>query len=68
MSSAPTLGGEKKQESRRRGGGDTDEYLFCGKGHTHTVTHMGNVESKVWILVLTLPHGSGSAGQVKGPL
>ena len=68
MHSAPTLGEEKRQESRRRGGGDTDGYLLWEGTHTHTVTHMGNVESGVWILVLTLPHGSGSAGQVKGPL
>ena len=40
---------------------------FVGRD-THTVTHMCKVESRVWILVLTLPRGSGSAGQVKGPL
>ena len=40
---------------------------FVGKD-THTVTHICKVESRICILVLTFPHGSGLGGQIKGPL
>lgn len=36
---------------------------FVGKD-----THIYKVESRVCILVLTFPHGSGLGRQIKGPL
>lgn len=56
----------KERGGRKVGGGEEVTQMityFVGKD-----THICKGESRVCILVLTFPHGSGLGGQIKGPL